>query len=141
MPKVYSSLVLPSSKWTNQTVNPSVEILLCKVGERHTLCGSESQFEGSVILTVKINKDFNWQLIVNGADVSATCDAVKHLPQPLKPDFDINAILVYLDGLLVCPGNPDEHFMKMAEDRPFKSECAARVDSTNMVTMHGKVNV
>ena len=48
-----SSLVLPSSKWTDQTINPGAEIVLCKVEERHILSGSESQFEGSVILTMK----------------------------------------------------------------------------------------
>ena len=115
--------------------------MFCKVGERRILSGSESQFEGSVILTMKIDKDYNWQLIVNGANVSTTCDAVKHLPQPFQPDFDINTILVYLDGLLVCPGNPDEHFLKMLKDKPFKSGSAARVDSTNTVTMHGKVRI
>lgn len=132
---MHSGLVLPSVKWSDQTIGTS-EIVLCKIGD-HT--SSSSEVESTVILTMRISASLSWSVIVNGINITTSCDAIKHLPQPFKPTDDINSILRYIDSLVICPGHPDEHFVAMINNKKKKSGTRAQIDTSNDVSLKGKV--
>ena len=112
-------------------------MVVCKIGER-TLASS-SEVEGSVLLTIKVDANFNWVLIVGGVNITSFCDAVKNISQPLRPENDITSVLSQLDGLSICPGHPDEHLVQMMKERKRSDHSSAYVDTGSNVFLCGKL--
>ena len=135
--KVQSELILPSSKWTNQTNDPQTELKLCKLGERT----ASSSVEGVVILTLVIKSDCYWVLNVHGRNVtSSQCSAISHFPLIVMPE-NVNSILQDLDTLAVCPGHPDQHLVQMAKEKKSLRDghTSATLDECADVSLNGEI--
>ena len=86
---------------------------------------------------MKIGMDYKWSLIVNGVNITSNCAAVQHLPQPFRPDEDINSVLVFLDKLSICPGHPEDRFVRMMKEKKVVSG-SAHLDASSNVTLSGQ---
>ena len=96
------------------TDQPSDELKLFKLGE-HTSYDSETEL--IVVLTPNVKSDYSWSLRECSTDVTFShWPALSHFTS-LKTSENVNEMLSYLDKLLICPGHPDRHFMKMAKER------------------------
>lgn len=126
--------MLPSSKWVNQTSDPSVELKICKLGERTRPTATESV----VILTFIVKHDKSWSLCVHGTDVTISrCPAIGFLV-PLVDSLSINELLQKLDKLSVCPGHPDKHFMEMAMEKESGDHSIA-IDESSDFSLNGSL--
>ena len=138
---MHSNIVLPSSEWTDQTTNSLESLRLCKLGNRTSISTTSPTTEGAVLITVTLIKDCNWMVYACGANIT-TCAALSDLPQPATTK-NVNEILKFIDGLSVCAGHPDAHYMEMAKEKKvFKSKdgkISASVDSFSNVCIRGKV--
>lgn len=130
---IRSRLILPSSKWTDQSKSPLTEIKLCKLGDRTRPSG----VDGVVVLTFVIKGDRSWTLNVHGRPVTQ-CSAITHFSQLVTPE-NVNDQLQCLDRLRVCPAHPDERFLQMAkEKKSFKEgQVSASIDNFADVTLNG----
>ena len=119
---MHSELSLPSSKWVDQTTDPSIEIKVGKLGNHITSSGKEIV----VILTFIVKCDQSWSLSVHRKDItSSRCPAIDFITG-LVATLNINEILQHLDKLSVCPAHPDSRFVEMARER--KSLGSAMLD-------------
>jgi len=106
--KLKKSMVLPQH-WINQSTSHN-PIQVCKVSltESHGLVVTHS---------VTISNDLSWSAFVHGHDLKINDLSVQFsVPEKIDAHF-LNAFLVWLDECTVCPGHPDEHFMKMLKSR------------------------
>ena len=62
---------------------------------------------------LKINRELSWSLFVNKHHVDPSkCGALKSSPRGLTAET-LSLLLTKLDGLSICAGQPDVHFVKM----------------------------
>ena len=79
--------------------------MLCKV----------SRMSEQLVVThsLYINADLSWTLFINQRQVKvATCDALKAFAGPMSAD-KLSQLLLTLDQLPLCAGQPDDHFVRM----------------------------
>jgi hypothetical protein len=64
-----------------------------------------------------IKTDFTWTLTVHGKLVSPrNCSYLSSIPEKLSVE-SLSALIVVVDRCSICPGHPDESFIKMLEDK------------------------
>lgn len=92
-------------------------------------------------LTVLPN--YTWKVYVHGKCVDADkCSVLKGLPGRITSPSAINRIILLLNSLHVCAGNPDDHFLQMADSRRgiffnFNNEPVALVDDFFPISLEG----
>ena len=103
--QLHSILILPSSCWSDQTQDKDETIMLCRM--------SHTPKQLTVTHSLSINADLSWTLFVNQHQVEVTtCSALKAFAGPMSTD-KLSQLLLTLDRLPVCAGQPDDHFMHM----------------------------
>ena len=117
--------------------------MLCKF--EHIEKCLKSQPPIKLIKSLTINEDFSWSVHVHGYRLNVTkCSALGHVPEKIKTKATLNKLLLTLDTLNVCSGNPDAHFLALADSRNgvFQSQSnstIAFIDAFNSVSHNGKV--
>ena len=100
-----SSLSLPSKSWCDQSPDTLEKLVLVKL---HTY-GDVVQ----VTHTLTVNSDLTCRLVVNKRLVNFdSCGALHSFSAPMTQE-KLSALLSLLDRLIVCCGQPDDHFVKM----------------------------
>lgn len=131
------SLSLPSG-WVNQSKNGTV--VVCTLGF------TDSDRSPSVIKSLTVLPNYTWKVHVHGKIINVTeCLALKEFPTLISSPSLMNRILIQLNNLEVCAGNPDDHFLQMADSRNgvFKNsanEVAAYVDAFAPISTEGVVH-
>ena len=98
-------LSLPSRYWSDQTQDRDEKIMLCRM--------TRMSEQLKVTHSLSINADLSWSLFVNQRRVEATtCGALRTLAGPMSAD-KLSQLLLTLDRLPLCAGQPDDHFMRM----------------------------
>ena len=123
----------PNSSWSNQTSSdrPLQSIKLCKL----STVPSASTQPLTVVCCLTIQQDLTWVVHVYGHEIhrADTCLSMpSHLDIPSLP-----LLLDVLDKLSLCPGNPDPHFLEMADGRKGKFNSAV-IDNTVPVKIGDK---
>ena len=78
--------------------------MLCRISRTQPL---------TVTHSLTINADLSWSLFVNQHQVDAgTCGTLKSFAGPMN-DEKLSQLLVMVDKLPVCAGQPDDHFVRM----------------------------
>ena len=106
---LHQSIALPGSSWMDVSAPPIQSITLCKVSN---VASASTQ---PVIIThcLKIENDLTWALFVhNHKMVKEKCSALEAVPDTLNSK-SLHDLLVTLDQLHVCCGQPDAHFVSM----------------------------
>ena len=122
-------LTLPSSNWSDQTQDLDEKIVLCRM--THT---SEQL---KITHSLSINADLSWSLFVNQRRVEAsTCGALRTFAGPMSADM-LSQMLLTLERLPLCAGQPDDHFMHMILTKKgkitsSKGEVVAYVDNAHV---------
>ena len=99
-------LILPQLLSHQPTAGNVAQV--CKVSLTDTHCSV-------VIHSVTIHNDLPWSTFVHGHHLNCS-DLPAQYSVPEKIDAcSLNLILARLDECTVCPGHPDEHFVKMLE--------------------------
>ena len=104
---------------------------------------STSQQYLSITHSLTISSNLTWKLSVHDTEVtSTTCQSLSSVPAILSHN-DLTSFLTLLDTLRICPGNPDNHFLEMADSRKGKFETqhgatSAVVDSNAHVFLNGE---
>ena len=117
--------------------------MLCKF--EHIEKCLKSQPPIKLIKSLTINEDFSWSVHVHGYRLNATtCSALCHVPEKIKTKATLNKLLLTLDKLNVCSGNPDAHFLALADSRngvlqSQSNSTISFVDAFNSVSHNGKV--
>ena len=100
-----SSLSLPIKSWCDQSPDTLEKLVLVKL---HTY-GDVVQ----VTHTLTVNSDLTCCLVVNKHLVNFdSCSALHSFSAPMTQE-KLSALLSLLDRLIVCCGQPDDHFVKM----------------------------
>ena len=138
--ELHTSIEL-SPGWVNQTSNPENEIQLCRISRSP---GSSKQ-PMVVSHCLCINSDLTWIAHVHGHNVSVanTVDSpLSSIPCKLDPK-SLTSLFQIMDKCTVCPGNPEQRFLEMADSRKgsFKASdgsITAQVDDSFVVCLNGK---
>ena len=91
-----------------------------------------------------IHNDLTWTLYVHGSVVNVkVCKALADFPAALNP-MQVNRLLLKLDSLNVCAGQPDARFMKLCDTRKGKfrasnDKVVAYRDDFCSISLHGEV--
>ena len=95
----------PSSFWSDQSPESLETIMLCRISRKAQ----------PLIVThsLTINVDLSWTLFVNQHKIDAdTCVALRSFAGPLN-GVKLSQLLATVDKLLICAGQPDDHFVRM----------------------------
>lgn len=77
-----------------------------------------SSLKGSVVThTLTIQSDNSWILHVLGRQLNTSQYSSLNDYSPTVHSNDINNLLAAIDGLHICPGHPDNHFVDMLKDK------------------------
>ena len=102
-----ADFVVPEKHWAIQCQGTS-SISVYKISN----CTSSSL---GITHCVRIESDLTWSLSVHGSGVDAgKCDLLSGIPRNASKGSLVE-LLKLLDKYTVCPGNPDEGFIKMVE--------------------------
>lgn len=64
--------------------------------------------------TVRVQEDLTWSVFVHGNKIDHITDTpLSSIPSTLNPQ-SLQKLILLLDAAHVCPGNPDEHFIELA---------------------------
>jgi len=123
------SSVLPDS-WSDHSPSPLVNVLLCRISSQ----SGSSAVPLKITHCLKVESDLSWSLFVNQHQVDPSkCSALKSFPQILNSKT-LSLMLIKVDRLSICAGQPDEHFVRMVAAKKGKvlsqdGKVAAYVDS------------
>ena len=110
--ELHSSLANLSPPWINQTSLPVTKIHLCVVSNQ----SSTSTEPMKVTHSLTVNEDLTWIAFVFGQRVKPINTPLSNTPEHLKVD-SLHKLLELLLKSNVCPGNPDERFVRMLLSR------------------------
>ena len=133
--QLHSALVLPNRFWSDHSPDTLQKMLLCKVS-----CKTQPLM---VTHSLTIHSNLSWLLFVNQHLIdSAVCGPLKSFSGPLTPE-NLSQLLVEVDRLSICAGQPDDHFVRMVQAKKGKilscnGKVVAYVDSTQ-VEFNGNV--
>lgn len=103
-----SSVVLPVS-WSDHSSANLENMLLCRISSQPSC----STVPLRITHCLKVDRDLSWSLYVNQHHVDTSkCGALKSFPKTLNAGR-LSQLLTKLDGLSVCAGQSDVHFVKM----------------------------
>lgn len=133
------SLSLPNG-WVNESKNGTV--VVCELGFTNS---NNSDCPPSVIKSLTVLPNYNWKVHVHGKNIDVSqCLALKEFPTLISSPSLMNKIITQLNSLHVCAGNPDDHFIQLAESRNgvFRNpanEVSAYVDDFSPISIEGVV--
>ena len=108
-------LVLPSDSWLKTSRVDALEV--CKLGIRTPSDQDVNSAEPVIMLTVQVAEGGTWCISVHGKRINPeSCTLLSKFPTSLPPDC-FNNLLLELDKLSVCPGNPDKHFVDIVQSK------------------------
>ena len=135
---LYTSLPPLKPSWSNQTPLHHEEIRLCKI-----LCQPLSSKQPMAIShSIIIHSDLTWTVFVHGHKVNPTNRSpLSSIPTPIT-SASLAKLVDILDMASICPGHPDDNFLKMADSRKGKftsvsEEVVAFTDDHIPVTFNG----
>lgn len=103
-----SSIVLPSS-WSDHSSEDLENMLLCRISSQP----SGSAVPLKITHCLKVDRELSWSLYVNQHHVDPSkCGALTSFPKALNAE-SLSRLLTKLDGLSICAGQSDIHFVKM----------------------------
>ena len=126
--------------WVDQTSDPTKQIQLCKIIQ------SSRSFKQPMVIShcLCISSDLTWEAHIHGHKLSSTTDANSPLSSvPHKLDHQsLTSLLQLMDKCRVCPGNPEQRFLAMADSRKGKFKAGdgsvtAQVDDGFSVCLNG----
>ena len=140
--ELHASLSSLRPSWSDQTssTKPVEQVKLCKISSQPSTSAQPLVVTHSVI----VNADFSWQASVHGHIIQPTSsNPLSSIPVNLNQSSLSNLVSV-LDSCTVCPGNPDPHFVTLAESRKGKfvtstGEIRASFESALPVSINGKM--
>ena len=131
--------VLPSG-WSNLSNNSSDEIQLCKL-----LCTSGTSSEPMKIShSIMINSDMTWNVYVHGNKVLCRRNTpLSQFPDRLSAE-SLQSLISIVDSASVCPGNPDEKFIRMVKAKKgvvksANGEKTAAIDDAFQVSLNDEI--
>lgn len=124
--------------WSNQSTEQFIH--LCKIEH-----GSFNPANATVTKSVTITEDLSWSVNAYGHRLNAgKCKALCHVQDKITTKAALTTLIQQIDNLSVCPGNPDAHFLALADARkgifhsPSKGTVAI-IDSYFPVTFEGEM--
>ena len=99
----------------------------------------------TVTRSVTVNNDLTWCIHVHGQALDPSkCSALKNFPVTINTKAALNQLLKLVDGLSICAGHPDQHFLDLADSRKGKfqsitNSTVAFTDTTYPVFLNGEV--
>lgn len=105
--------------------------------------GDNSQESLIVTHSLVVKADLSWTLTVHGKLVNpSNCSHLSSIPAKLSAESLANLIAV-VDRCSICPGHPDENFLKMLEDKKGKLMSKnqgeiSTIDNHSPVQMNGR---
>ena len=107
---ILNHLSLPCG-WINQTTNGTTTLCKLQVDQ-------SPDHPPSITRSLTLLSDYTWKVHIHGRPVDTSkCMALGELPQLVTSSAVLSRILLRLDRLTVCVGNPDTHFIKLAASR------------------------
>lgn len=129
--------------WVDQTSDPTEQIPLCKI-----IPSSQSSSKQPMVIShcLCVSSDLRWEAHVHGHKLSPANDAnsvLSSIPHKLNQQ-SLTSLLHLMDKCRVCPGNPEQRFLSMADSRKgiFKAgdgDITAQVDDGFSVCMNGTI--
>ena len=106
----------PESQWICHSSITDGNISICKVLNQ----GANSQESTIITHSLVIKTDRTWTLTVHGKLINPIkCSCLSSISEKLSVE-SLSAIIVIVDRCSICPGHPDENFIKMLEDNKGK---------------------
>ena len=99
--------IVANSQWVDLSRLPET-IILSKL--------STSGTSPSVTLSVIVQSDRSWRIIVHNRKVSTTCSLLSHIPSRITTD-SLKSLMTLLNSCSICPGHPDKHFIDLLESK------------------------
>ncbi|KAL5457434.1 hypothetical protein EMCRGX_G034693 [Ephydatia muelleri] len=97
--------------WSNQSSMQFVHF--CKIEH-----GSSNQTAATVTKSVTINEDLSWSVNVHGHKlIAGKCNALCCVKDKITTKAALSRLVHQIDSLSVCSGNPDSHFLELADAR------------------------
>ena len=107
-----SSVVLPAL-WSDQSCENHEYMHLCRISSQ----ASSSTVPLMITHCLKTNRELSWSLFMNKYHVDPSkCGALRPFPRVLTAEI-LSLLLTMLDGLSICAGQPDIHFIKWLQQR------------------------
>eukprot|EP00731_Ephydatia_muelleri_P010173 Em0005g759a len=80
--------------------------------------GSSNQTAATVTKSVTINEDLSWSVNVHGHKlIAGKCNALCCVKDKITTKAALSRLVHQIDSLSVCSGNPDSHFLELADAR------------------------
>lgn len=137
---LHSSLVTIPHSWSSHLLEGDQQLQVCKL----TSLPSTSHQPVVVTHTVCVQEDLTWSVFVHGNKIDHITDTpLSSIPSTLNPQ-SLQKLILLLDAAHVCPGNPDEHFIALAnahkgEFKTPNGEVKARVEKGFLVEANDNV--
>ena len=97
--------------WSNQSTMQFVHV--CKIDH-----GSSNPTAATVTKSITITEDLSWSVNVHGHKLNAgKCKALWNVHDKITTKPALSTLIRQIDSLIVCPGNPDSHFLALADAR------------------------
>ncbi len=99
----------------------------------------------TVIRSIVVNDDYTWCVYVHGHALEhSKCSALTNIPATIRKKEALNKLVRLVDTLNFCTGNPDEHFLDLADFRKGKFQSVSNstlafTDTTYSVCIEGHV--
>ena len=99
----------------------------------------------TVTRSVTVNNDLTWCIHVHGQALDPSkCSALKNFPVTINTKAALNQLLKLVNGLSICAGHPDQHFLDLADSHKGKfqsitNSIVAFTDTTYPVFLNGEV--
>lgn len=134
---LHQSLQLPNLSWCDQSTKH--QIRLCKISTN----SSSSSAPLVITHSLTIDNTLKWSLFVHNREVFQKCSALASFPEKLT-SASLCRLVLCIDHLQVCSGQPDHHFINMASAKKgiFKSKdgsISAIVDAYAPVISSGRI--
>ena len=101
--------------WNNQSTMQFVHV--CKIDN-----GSSNPTAATVTKYITITEYLKWSVNVHGHKLNAgKCKALWNVHDMITTKPALSTLIRQIDSLIVCPGNPDSHFLALADARIFHS--------------------
>ena len=126
----------PNSSWSNHTIKetPLQSMKMCKLSS----VPSTSTQPLVVVCCLTVHQNLSWTAHVYGNEIKRATTCLSSIPVYLDTK-SMPQLISLLDRVSVCPGNPDSHFLAMADARKGKFPTAA-IDESIPVIINGKTH-
>ena len=129
----------PESHWIDHSSISDGNISICRMLNQ----GGNSRESLTVTHSLVVKIDLSWTLTVHGKLVNpSNCSCLSSIPEKLSVK-SLSAFIVVINRCSICPGHPDENFIKMLENKKGKLMSKNKgeissIDSHSPVQLNGQ---